>query len=241
MNDNTGATSGNFLMSHPILPLLALCLLATQAVANPLMLDEGNKPVTMIHEDVTIAVGAGKSLVKGSYQFKFDVEGTPGRKDKEAKHVTIFVPVFERYKNSPESIEDPVIIIGKRTLRAKVWNDLALEGTPMAPSLPPGWSMNAYVCEVPLRYLTKEFQMHLSYVQPHFEKDVVGYVPLRPPLDSKASRIVFIADPGRTLRSKSRWAWLHKSKARLQFTPKDRELIQVKSLPAPKGKAPAAG
>ncbi|WP_265595652.1 hypothetical protein [Verrucomicrobium sp. BvORR106] len=211
-------------MSHCILTLLALCLLTVQATANPMVYDDGKLSSTMIHEDVTISVGAGKSQVKGIYRFKLDATST-GEKISKDTLVKILVPVFEPPKQIASSKVEPFITVGARIYRAKKWYGLAIP--------PPDWYLQTYVCEVPLRFLGNEFEATLSYVQPHFDGDIVRYLPLRPPLDSQACRIVFIADEGRALRPKSRWAWLIKAKTRLQFTPKDREMIQVQSIPVP--------
>lgn len=211
-------------MSHCILAVLALCLLVTQATANPMVYDDGKLSSTMIHEEVAISVGAGKSQVKGICRFKLDTTSTEEKISKDTL-VKILVPVFEPPREGAQSAAEPFITVGARNYRAKKWNGLAVS--------PPGWYLETYVCEVPLRYLGNEFEATLSYVQPHFEGDIVRYLPLRPPLDSNAGRIVFIADEGRALRPKSRWSWLIKAKTRLQVTPKDRVLIQVQSIPVP--------
>ncbi|WP_050030275.1 hypothetical protein [Verrucomicrobium sp. BvORR034] len=210
-------------MSHCIHTLLALCLLAVQAVANPMVYDDGKLSSTMIHEEVTIAVKAGKSQVKGVYRFKLETTSTEEKVSKDTL-VKILVPVFEPPQQGAHSAVDPSITVGKRIYRAKKWNGLSIP--------PPDWYLQTYVCEVPLRYLGNEFEATLSYTQPHFDGVIVRYFPIRPPLDSQAGRIVFIADEGRALRAKSRWSWLNRARSRLQFTPRDRVLIQVRSEPA---------
>jgi hypothetical protein len=198
------------------------------ALANPTVLDDERRPVAMLSENVMVTVGAGKSLVNG--QFRFQQEPPFARKH---THVTIFVPIFlpdaltaERYVASNGS---PRVEIAGRSFVAVRWDDITLEGSPDEVRLPRGWRMEIFVCNVPLRNVSPGFDVTVTYTQLHFPRDIVGYVPIRPPLDRKSCQITFSSEKGREVSPMSWFPPFSSGKHLLQFTPRDRKLIQVQS------------
>lgn len=204
------------------------------AVANPIAIDEERRRAEMLSETVDISVGGDRSRVSG--QFRFRQEGPFSKKH---THVTIFVPVL-----LPPGLSDkdhasryglPCIEVSQRKFFAEPWNDISLEGAPgRTAALPKGWSQRLFVCQVPLQAVRETFDVRVTYLQPHLPHEVSAYIPIEPPRDEQACLIRFSADKGQSLRRASFFSVWSRTQQVLEFTPKDRVLIQVKSVPARK-------
>ena len=215
--------------------LLVSSIALGRVSANPIVVDPERRPTTMISEKVSVSVGQGSSLVMGEYSFQQQQPAT--KRGGRHTHVTVFVPVFlAQGQGGAESYESrygaPRIGIGGHLYVAKAWQDITLEGAPASVDLPVDWYTQVYVCNVPLRYVGKNFDVKVEYVQPHFAGDIVAYIPIEPPRDRKASQIEFVAKPGRKLGLVSPFAFLSSSEDSVRVTPKHRKLIRVRSLPA---------
>ena len=215
--------------------LLFTITLATATVsANPVVIDSKRQPTTMTREKVVVSVGAGRSIVTGVYSFKL-IPGASARRTDD--HITIFVPVLLPNTNgSAQAFAArcglPSVRIRGRKFSGKEWNDIRLDGSPAEVNVPRGWYMALYVYNIPRQYVGQAFDAEISYIQPHFPGDIVGYVPLRPPRDRDSSLVHFAAQPDRRLRDLSGTQLFSLPTESLRIIPKDRVLIRVKSLPA---------
>ena len=201
------------------------------AVANPIAIDGERRHAEMLSETVEISVGADRSQVWGQFRFRQEAPFS-----KKHTHVTIFVPVLLPVgfsdKDYATRYDLPSIEVSGRRFVAEPWNDISLAGSPdSVGNLPKGWSSRLFVCQVPLEGLRETFDVKVSYVQPHFPHGMSAYMPVRPPRDERECSIRFSADKGRALRRKSLFSALASNEQVLVFTPKDRVLIQVKSVP----------
>lgn len=211
-----------------------VAFVSCHAVANPIAIDGERRHAEMLSETVEIFVGADRAQVRGQFRFRQQAPFS-----KKHTHVTIFVPVL-----LPPGLSDkdhasrfglPCIEVSQRKFFAEPWNDISLAGSPdSVGNLPKGWSARLFVCQVPLRGLRETFDVTVSYVQPHLPHGVSAYMPVRPPRDERACTIRFSADKGRTLRRPSFFSAWSRAQQVLEFTPKDRVLIQVKSIPVRK-------
>jgi hypothetical protein len=195
---------------------LILCFIAAiaacDALANPIAIDADRRPMVMRSERVDIVVGAGKSRVNGVFQFQQESPIS----DKQ-KHITLFVPIF-----LPETITarryDALFGAPRvegfpgRAFSAVDWNDIHLEGSPESVPLPRGWSMQLYVCNVPLRILGGTFEAKISYVQPHLPNDIAAYVPIRRLKTQRHVWLSFLLNPVATLRQVSSFSFLSSKK-----------------------------
>jgi hypothetical protein len=214
--------------------LLVTSVALGHASANPIVVDPERRPTTMTSERVSVSVGQGRSLVTGEYSFQQLSATKPSGRH---RHVTVFVPVLlAQGRGGAESYESrygaPRIRVGGRLYLAKAWQDITLEGAPASVDLPRDWYAQDYVCNVPLRYVGKNFDVKVEYVQPHFAGDIVAYIPIEPPRDPKASQIEFVAKPGRKLRVVSPFSFLSPAEDNLRVTPKHRKPIRVRSTPS---------
>jgi len=209
-----------------LLALVALPL--THAIGNPIAVDSERRPATMTSEDVTITVGKEHSTVSGRFSFQQQADDWPEVPD---THVLVYVPVLlsqqtaERYE---KQFGPPVVIAEGKRFSSSIRNDLAFENSPESVPLPKGWFMQVFEAEVPLKLLSKSFQIDVSYVQPNFPNSVAGYVPIRPPKDTVHSKVVFTPIEGFGLRPVGFLSALAPRRNQLTFTPQDRKLIAAR-------------
>ena len=208
--------------------------MSCHAVANPIAIDGERRHAEMLSETVEIFVGADRSQVRGQFRFR---QAAPF--SKKHTHVTIFVPVLQPSdlsdKDYATRFGSPCVEASGGKYFAEPWNDITPDGAPGGTAkLPKGWSERLFVCQVPLRALRETFDVRVCYSQPHLPHGVSAYIPVRPPRDERACTIRFSADKGRTLRRPSFFSAWSRTQPVLEFTPKDRVLIQVKSIPVRK-------
>lgn len=210
---------------------ILLCGLA-QSGANPIAVDGTRRPISMIAEQVDVAVRKGSSLVRGVYTFQQEKDDWPQEKD---THVTFYIPVLVGPKAQPDS--SPRVVARGRSYAPHIRNDLSLGDYPdFTPrGLPHGWDMQVYECEIPLAALKNPFTVTVSYTQPHFPGNVAGYVPIKPPTKPGAGTITFRAEPGYSLKPFRSRFFFHPSYAKLDFVPENGELIRVQCVTLLKG------
>lgn len=198
--------------------------------ANPIAIDSSNRPTTMTAEKVLVSVGKDHSTVRGSYTFRQEEDDWPHVKD---THVTVYVPVLVPTKGVTEyerQFGTPAIWVRGKKFTCDINNDLSSGREPKSPELPRGWHMRSYEAKIPLNLVGKTFKLDITYTQPHFPRQKVGYVPLLPPKDTSNSDIVFEATAGHLLRREARFPAFQPKHERLSFKPEDGKLLVVQSV-----------
>lgn len=214
-----------------VLVAAIVCCVGGISSANPIVMDDRVRPITMIAEEVRVLVGAGESKVTGVYRFRL---GEPYAGMRADAHVNVHVPVLMPVSGTQSSgvaASKPVVRLGKREL-PEVEREKPLPfGHLNFVDMPRSWRMEFHLFQIPTRSMGKEFEIEVAYTQPHFAGDVSGYVPMNPPRQSGASRVVFVAESGRKLKHPGGLGWFSKTHDSLLFVPVDRKLIRVRSVP----------
>jgi hypothetical protein len=238
------------LVNHPspvrcCVTLLVLLVIPCLALANPIVTDEGQRPSEMLWEKVTVHVGRMVSKVEGTYRFRLKNEAHP---DRPYTHVTVWLPIilpetgetvfradeiaYEKKYGSPD------VSLGGRKFAISSWHDISRSDQPeFNVSVPKNWYIASYYCDVPIKWLKPEYELQISYSQPHFAGDIVGYIPFRPPGNGGTSRIYFEAATGSQVRKDSWLAPFFRAHDFLEFRPVNRQMIRVQSILARKSKS----
>ena len=215
---------------------IALTLTISFVQGNPIAVDPNRRNITMVCEDVTVTVQSGNSQVCGKFTFEMDKDDWP--KDPDT-HVFVFIPVLLPVLGTPKTETVPVLKLGNRRFKGVIRNDITVAGTPrFVCGLPKDWFLCVYEVSLPFHMLKKLFTIDVSYMQPHFPRDICGYVPVHPPKTFGASRIRFVADTGFALK-KLGWSLFRNQGAEIMdFIPKDRHLISVRCIKSDIGETP---
>jgi hypothetical protein len=214
--------------------LLVLFAVPRLGLANPTVTDSKQRPSTMLWEKVTVHVGTKVSKVDATYRFRLGHdEHPPVPRD----HVTVWLPVLMPdgdEKSYEKQFGSPVVRLAGKKFPVEAWHDISRDDRPVYDFRPPrsfrDMEIASYYCDIPLRSLKPEFELEISYDQPHAAGDIVGYVPFRPPGNHGTSRIVFQAETGFLVRKPSWLAPFTKARQSLEFVPKPNCLIQVQSI-----------
>jgi len=215
------------------------------ANANPIVIDEGQRPSAMLWETVTVHVGRMVSKVDGTYRFRLKNEAHP---DGPYTHVTVWLPIIlpetggTAFRADEIAYEkkygSPVVSLGGRKFPISSWHDISRTDQPeFNVSVPKKWYIASYYCDVPTKWLKPEYELQISYSQPHFAGDIVGYIPFRPPGNRGTSRICFRAATGSQVRNDSWLAQFFRAHDFLEFRPVDRQMIRVRSILARKSES----
>lgn len=209
--------------------LLAACLVIAlgeaKSQANPLVIDDSQRSTVMTAEEVTVLVRPGISTVSGTFTFKEGPDQWPKVKD---THVLLFVPVFEL--RGAEKVPAPQVKVNGVAIPEQHRNDLTLADSPalISVNLPKNFYMVAHEYAVPLRVIGRTFSVSLTYEQRNFPGEVAAYLPIKPP--ATGGKIIFKAAEKHVLKPFSARRFWHPSFASLEFTPEDRQLLQVKCV-----------
>lgn len=214
--------------------LLVLSAVPQLALANPTVTDTKQRPSTMLWERVTVHVSTKVSQVDGVYRFRLGRDDHPSE---PRDHVTVWLPVLMPggdYQQYEKRYGTPVVKLAGRQFPVHTWRDISRDDQPEYHFLPPKrfreMSFGSYYCDIPLRLLRSEYELEISYRQPHAVGDVVGYIPFRPPGNHGTSRIIFQADRGLLVRKPAWWAPFTKAQQSLEFVPEPDRLIQVQAV-----------
>jgi len=228
---------------RPLALLLTLVFLFPGvSFANPIVYDQGQQPSKMLWKKVTVHVGRMVSNVEGTYRFQLKKEDHP---ESPYTHVTVWLPILLPETHGAAFNADeiayekkygsPVVRLGGRTFPITSWHDISRTDEPdFNVSLPKNWYVASYYCDVPIKWLKDEYELQISYSQPHFAGDVVGYVPFRPPGNGGTSRICFQATKGSQVRKASWLGQLFRARDSLEVRPVHRQMIRVQSIPVRK-------
>ena len=197
------------------------------AIGNPIAVDSECRPASMTSEQVKIQVEPDYSTVSGDYAFRLRPNDWPGI---APTHVCVYVPVIltdKWAKRYDRIFGAPVTTTAGRDFPARMRNDLAFGDSRKSIKLPKGWFLLIYEAKIPLRYVPKNFDIRLKYIQPNFTGDHVGYVPFLPPQNLAKARISFSAPAEQSLRKDGWLSAFSPKRSMIEFSPKDRRLISV--------------
>jgi hypothetical protein len=144
------------------------------AVANPIAIYMG-EPLSLIAENVDIAIHESQSVVSGTYSFR-QVHGFLIAPD---EGILIHVPIIVYGLQSFASLKSATagsLSIGRRVFhpsRASVDSPLY--------DLPSGWKLYYLRFEIPRRAVRDVFTIAIRYIQPHLPGNIVPYYPIHPP------------------------------------------------------------
>jgi hypothetical protein len=216
-----------------IVGTLSLGTCGSTGRANPIAVDTSRRMATMIAEDVRVLVGAGESKVSGVFKFRLEEPSALGE-DADAR-VRVYVPVLSPRDGIASDVvadDRPIVRMGRHQITGVAKNSLPYGDKMEFVKLPKGWLMRFYRFEIPARFAGKQFEIAVSYVQPHFPGDVAGYVPLDPPSEPGVARITFEAAKGRALKRIGGLNLFPRPLNRLEVAPQNRKLIRVRSIPS---------